>query len=142
MEKYRIKVTPIVYLMLTKENDILLLRRYNTGFHDGLYSFPAGHVEQGEGLIQAVIREGREEIGIESKLEDLNLVHVMHLDGERIGFLFRTEKWEGEPKIMEPDKCDNVAWFSMDKLPDNIVPYIKEAINCIKNKRFYSEYGR
>src|SRR3989344_9380502 len=96
MEKYRVKVTPIVYLMLTKENNILLLRRYNTGFHDGLYSFPAGHVEQGEGLIQAVIREGREEIGIESKLEDLNLVHVMHLDGVRIGFLFRTEKWEGE----------------------------------------------
>ena len=44
---------------------VLLSRRYQTGWHDGEYSVPAGHVEAGETVTQAALREAREEVGLE-----------------------------------------------------------------------------
>lgn len=127
-----------------KDNKILLLRRYNTGFHDGEYSFPAGHLDGNETLTQTMIREAKEEIGIELNPEDLKLVHVMHRKEpkeERVNFFFRVKKWRGDPKIMEPHKCDDLSWFEIDNLPDNIIPYISQAIDSFLNNVFYSEYG-
>lgn len=129
---------------MIKNNKILLLRRYNTGFRDGKYSFPARHLEPNETLTQATIRETKEEIGTGLNPEGLKLVHVMHrkeTKENRIDFFLTTKKWKGKPKIMEPNKCDDLNWFELDKLPNNIIPYIKQAINCFLNKIFYSEHG-
>jgi mutator protein MutT len=123
MPKGRFKIIPTVYLILKIGNKILLSRRYNTGFHDGGYSFPAGHLNGNETLIQTIIREAKEEIGIELIPEDLSLVHVMHrreLNEERINFFFIAENWKGEPKIMEPHKCDDLRWFNINNLPQNV----------------------
>ena len=144
MPKERFKIIPTVYLVLIKDNKILLSRRFNTGFHDGEYSFPAGHLDGNETLIQAMVREAKEEIGIELKPEDLKLVHVMHRkepNEERVNFFFTAEKWEGKPKIMEQHKCDALRWFDINNLPTNIIPYIKQAIDCVLQKKFYSEIG-
>lgn len=144
MTKERHKLIPTVYLILIKNNRILLLRRYNTGFMDGYYSFPAGHVESDETLTQAMVREAKEEIGVDINKEDLRLIHVMHRkepNEERINFFFTTEKYEGEPKIKEPHKCDSLSWFNLDNLPNNIIPYIKQVIKDILQKKIYSEYG-
>lgn len=64
MPKERFKIVPSVYLILMKDNKILFSRRYNTGYFDGYYSFPAGHLDGGETLKQAMVRETEEEIGI------------------------------------------------------------------------------
>lgn len=144
MPKERARVTPAVYLMLIKNKQILLSRRYNTGFCDGEYSFPAGHVEGNETLIQATVRETKEEIGVVLDPKDLELVHAMHRRGpvdERADFFFTVKKWSGEPKNMEPDKCDDLGWFELSNLPKNTIPYIKQAINHVLQKRFYSEHG-
>jgi len=127
-----------------KNNRILLSRRYNTGFHDGEYSFPAGHLKGDETLIQTMIREAKEEIGVELNPDELKLVHVMHRKEpgeERVNFFFTAEKWKGEPKIMEPHRCDDLRWFDINNLPDNIIPYIKQTIKCVSQRVFYSEYG-
>ena len=140
----RFKVIPTVYLLLIKGNKILLSRRYNTGFHDGEYSFPAGHLEGNETLTQAMVREAKEEIGVEISPEDLKLVHVMHRrepNEERLNFFFVAEKWKGNPQNVEPHKCDDLRWFDLDKLPENTIPYIKQAINCFLKGILYSEYG-
>lgn len=148
MERNRPKVIPTVYLVLVKENSILLSRRYNTGFQDGYYSFPAGHPENDEEtLSQTIVREAKEETGIEIDSAELELVHVMHrkqqepTNERRINLFFTAKKWNGEPKIMEPTKCDDLQWFELNNLPDNTIPYIKQAINCIKENVAYSEYG-
>jgi len=148
MEKDRPKVVPTAYLVLIKENKVLLSRRYNTGFQDGYYSFPAGHLEDDEEtLSQTMVREAKEEVGIEMGSADLELVHVMHrkqqepTNERRINLFFAAKKWKGEPRIMEPSKCDDLQWFELDNLPDNTVPYIKQAINCMKENVTYSEYG-
>ena len=144
MNEERFKIIPAVYLVLTRKNEILLSRRFNTGFHDGEYSFPAGHLDGNETLVKAMIREAKEETGIELKPEDLKLVHVMHRkepNEERVDFFFVVERWSGEPKIMEPHKCDDLRWFNVNNLPDKIILYIKQVIDCILEKRFYSEAG-
>jgi len=142
MKKERFKLTPSVYLILIKENKILLLRRQGSGYFDGHYSFPAGHLDGNETMKQAMIRETKEEIGLDLSPEDLNLIHVMNRVipiGERIDLFFTVKDWQGEPQIMEPDKCDDLSWFDLNELPRNVIPYIGQAIRSYRNNIFYSE---
>lgn len=124
-----------------------MLRRANTGYQDGNYSLIAGHVDPGENFTQCMIREAQEEAGINLKPENLKVVHVMHRDSgaaednERIDVFFIAEKWDGELTNREPHKCDDLSWFTLDNLPDNIIPYIKQALEAINNNNFYSEHG-
>jgi mutator protein MutT len=143
MTKERFKIVPSVYLMLIKDGQILLSRRYNTGFCDGQYSLPAGHLDGNETFIQALIREVKEEIGIILNPVKLKLVHTMSRKSteERVDFFFITEEYDGEPKIMEPEKCDDLSWFSLGNLPENTIPYIRQAIESVQNNIFYSEHG-
>lgn len=135
---------PASYLILVKNEDILLLRRRNTGFCDGEYSFIAGHVEEGESFTSAVIREAVEEAGIIVKEEDLNTAHIMHRksdDSVRVDVFFIARSWKGELKNREPEKCSDLSWFPMDTLPENTIPYIKNVVKYIREKRYYSEEG-
>ncbi len=139
-------IIPASYLVLKQENKILLIRRFNTGFEDGKYSMVAGHVDQGETFTQAMIRETREEAGIDLDPKNIQLVHMMHrkshIDAEeRIDAYFLAETWSGTLENKEPHKCDDFSWFDMDQLPDNIIPYIKYALENIKHNIFYSELG-
>lgn len=130
------------YLILVKDAKILLSRRYNTGWMDGNYSLPAGHVEQKESPVKTMIRETKEEINIHIKSKDLKLVHVMHriADYDYIDFFFLAKNYSGEIKNNEPNKCNDLSWFSLNKLPNNLLEYIKQALDCQKKKIFYSEY--
>lgn len=142
MKKGRFKLIPAVYLVLIEDDKILLSRRYNTGYFDNNYSFPAGHLDGGETLKQAMIREAIEEIGITLNPEDLELAHTMNRkmpDNERVDFFFTARKWQGEPKIMEPEKCDDLRWFTFNNLPGNIIPYIKQVIDSLSSNTIYSE---
>lgn len=95
MAKERFKITPSVYLMLIKNGEILLSKRYNTGFCDGQYSLPAGHLDGNETFIQALIREVKEEVGIKLDPAKLKLVHTMNRKSteERVDFFFTTDKY-------------------------------------------------
>ena len=131
--KTRYSIICASYLILIRSGKILMLRRFNTGYEDGKYSLPAGHVEGGESVAQTVIRETHEEVGIEIRKEDIKLLHVMHRKGtdhndERLDFFFSCEKWSGEVKNCEPEKCDDLKWFPMEELPENAILYIKQAI--------------
>lgn len=132
-----------VHLFLIKENRILLLRRFNTGYEDGNYSVPAGHIEADETATNAMIREIQEEIGIEIFSNKLNMIHVMHrkAEHERIDFFFESTEFTGIPQIMEPNKCDDLQWFDLDNLPKNTVAYVKSAIEVYRNKTTFSEFG-
>lgn len=146
MPKERFKIIPVSHLILIRDNKILLSRRFNTGYEDGNYSVVAGHLDGNETFTAAMVREAKEEAGIDITVEDLEVVHVMHrksppVTNERVEFFLKAEKWQGELKIMEPDKCDDLKWFLIDNLPVNIVPYIKSAIENIQKGIFYSEFG-
>jgi 8-oxo-dGTP diphosphatase len=140
----RFKIVPASYLILIKDGKILLSRRFNTGYEDGKYSFIAGHLDGGETFTNAIVREAKEEADVDVKPKDLEVVHVMHrktLVDERVDVFIMAKKWSGQPKIMENDKCDDLRWFEIDNLPDNTIPYIRQAIEMIMNKISYSEHG-
>jgi 8-oxo-dGTP diphosphatase len=139
--------TPASYLVLIKENKVLLSRRFNTGYEDGKYSMIAGHLEKGETFTKAIIREAKEEAGLIIKPEDLEIVHIMHRDNGRaenneyIDTFILAKKWKGTIEIKEKNKCDDLSWFDLDNLPENILPHVRLALYNMKNKIFYSEYG-
>ena len=147
--KKRYSLIPATYLLLIKDNKIFMSRRYNTGYHDGLYGVCAGHVEEKETFKEAIIREAKEEIGIDMKIKDLKVVHVMQrysvpnpaeLRG-RVDVFVSASKWKGEPRNMELNKCDDARWFPLGALPKNTIPFIKTVIKDIKNNKTYSEIG-
>lgn len=132
------------YLFLIKDNQILLQRRFNTGFEDGNYGVPAGHLDGGETAREGCAREIREEIGVTIKPEDLTVVHVMHRKAakdERIDFFMAATVFEGEIINNEPNKCDDLSWFPLDNLPENMVQYVRVALDHYRQENTYSEYG-
>ena len=136
----RLKLRVAVYILLIKEKEVLLGRRFNTGWQDGNYGLPSGHLENDEGLIEALLREIKEETGVDMRPEDVEFKHVMHRKSIYIDFFFVTKQWSGEPRIMEKDKCDDLQWFPLDKLPGNIVPSVKFAIENYRNNINFSEF--
>ncbi len=131
------------YGMFIRNNAILLSERKNTGYMDGWFSFPAGHIEDGESITHGTKREIKEEIGVSVAVKDLRLVHVMHRKSNdiRMDFFFLVRQWKGKPENREPDKCGCLQWFSLDALPKNTIPYIREAIRNQQRGLFYSEFG-
>ncbi|MFA5013846.1 MAG: NUDIX domain-containing protein, partial [Candidatus Paceibacterota bacterium] len=108
MVKERFKLIPEVYLILVKDGNILLSRRFQTGYEDGNYSMVAGHADGEETMRETVAREAKEEAGIDIKPEGLEHLLTMHRwcgDHERIGLYFTVEQWNGEIKNMESNKC-------------------------------------
>jgi 8-oxo-dGTP diphosphatase len=133
-----------VHLFLIKDHKILLARRFNTGYEDGNFSVPAGHVEENETCVAAMIREAQEEINLELKSTDLSLAHVMHRKTDndyRIDFFFACQNWSGTPIINEPHKCDLIEWHSLESLPGNTIDYIQRAVKLFAQKQTYSELG-
>jgi len=119
-----------VHLFFFRNNQILLLRRFNTGFRDGEYSVPAGHLDGGETVMQAAVREAEEETGVQIAEIDMTFSTVMHRieDDERVDFFVEVHNWQGEPFNAEPEKCDDLRWVDTHTLPDNTIPYVRQAL--------------
>ena len=132
-----------VHLFLIRSNQILLLRRHATGYRDGYYSLPAGHLDGQETVRMAGVREGREEIGVEIDPADMTFACVFHRneDEERVDFFMQVYKWNGEPFNSEPGKCDDLRWVDIDSLPPNTIPYIRRAIEDFQAGVKYDEFG-
>jgi 8-oxo-dGTP diphosphatase len=132
-----------VHLFFLRGDEVLLLRRFNTGYEDGNYSVVAGHVEAGESVLQAALREAQEEVGVSLNPGELQVVHVMSRksEDERVDFFITVKSWPGEIGNQEPQKCDDLAWFSISALPDNIIPYVRFALENYINGDLFSEFG-
>jgi 8-oxo-dGTP diphosphatase len=139
----RFRVLVAVHLFLFRDSRTLLARRHQTGFEDGKYSVIAGHLDGDESVTDAMVREAREEAGITIREQDLRLVHLMHRKSrdEWIDLFFTTASWRGEPTPKEPDKCDDLRWFPLAGLPENIVPYVRAALERAQEGVAFSEFG-
>jgi mutator protein MutT len=132
-----------VHLFFFHENQVLLIRRFNTGYADGQYSVPAGHLDGGETVIAAAAREALEEVGVRLKARDIEFSSVMHRleDQERVDFFVIVHGWDREPFNAEPEKCDEIRWADVNQLPDNTIPYIKQALHNHRQKIRFDEFG-
>ncbi len=143
VQSKRSKAILNVYLVLRDEHGILLSLRKNTGYFDHFYGFVAGHVEENESAMHAVIRETREEIGIEITPECLTLKSMMHrkTDRNNVDLFFECSQWKGEIDNKEPAKCERIEFFDLNSLPENTIPYIRNALKNIVSNNLYFEEG-
>lgn len=139
----RFRVLVAVHLFLIREQHILLLRRHNTGYADGQYSVVAGHLDGNEEIKTAMIREAWEEAGIEIDPSQLQVIGVMHRKSgdERIDFFLVATTWTHEIINKEPHKCDELAWYPLNALPNTTIPYIRTAITNYHQGKWFDSFG-
>ncbi len=135
---------PSSYIIFRKGSLVLFLKRSHTGYMDGLYGLPSGHVEDMESFSVAGAREVFEETGLQISPDTLRQVHTMHRncgDHVRVDAFFESDKWVGEPINAEPNKHSEIVWLNINNLPKNTVDYIRFAIEQINAGNTYSEFG-
>jgi 8-oxo-dGTP diphosphatase len=134
-----------VHVLLLRGDEVLLVRRCHTGFEDGRLSVVAGHVEPGESVTQAAVREAREEVGMALSRDRLRVVGVIHRRSleERVDFFlaYHLEADEEGPQNREPDKCSELVWAGLGDLPDDIIPYVRAGIENFRRGTWFQEFG-
>lgn len=137
----------IAVMILNSDNHVLLGKRHDdpekadSMLHgEGTWTLTGGKLDFGEGIAEGAAREALEETGI--KVKDLELVSVgneVAHDAHFITLGFLAKKFEGEPKLMEPDEITEWKWFPLDALPEPIFPPSLKMINNYKNKQVFGE---
>ncbi|MDR0383847.1 MAG: NUDIX domain-containing protein [Christensenellaceae bacterium] len=149
-EEKRNKTRSASMCCLVRDNngrtEVLMQQRGQTASHSGMWDCSsAGHVEIGESMTDALVREAKEEIGVELNKDDIVFTNIQHSgdkNPEQVyynGYFF-FKKWTGEPKICEPEKCWQLEWFDINKIPENTVENRKAAIKDYINGITYSEH--
>lgn len=122
-----------VHIILINDNKILLQKRKGSKLWPGYYALPAGHIDEGETQYDALVREAKEELGIEINTNDIINNYVVlrrnffEIDGKTlepyIDYYFEIKKYNGVPKIIEEDKCDELIWADVNNLPEPFINY-------------------
>jgi 8-oxo-dGTP diphosphatase len=128
-----------VFVLLERDNQYFFLRRFNTGWADGLLTLPAGHVDKGDSVIKSAIKETKEEAGVDVSPEDLEFIHVDYILDEYVNFYFRANKFTGEPFLCEPHAASEAIWINKNMLPEDIVPQVKNLLIQLQTKNYFSE---
>ena len=107
-------------VMVTKGDKVLMHRRQ--GAHgEGTWAPPGGHMEAKETFEECARRETREEAGIEIKnVKFVTVTNDLFDHQHYITIWMQAEYLSGEARIMEPEKCDALDWFSWEELPQNL----------------------
>ncbi|SNR34090.1 NUDIX hydrolase [Blastococcus mobilis] len=140
----RFQVVPAAYVFLRRSADgvdqLLLQLRRGTGYMDGHWAAAAaGHVEAGESVLDAAVREAAEELGVAIDRADLLPLCAMHRTvaphgpiDERVDFFFECRRWAGEPRVLEADKSADLRWFTLDALPEPVVPHELQVMTALR----------
>jgi ADP-ribose pyrophosphatase YjhB (NUDIX family) len=132
-------------VLLKRDDQVLFVLREHTGFMDGTYSLPAGHVERGESFSQAAARETLEEVGVRVSAADLKQVFTMHRfqsdEDVRVDVFFEASNWQGEPFNAEPERHSAIKWIKISDLSDDIMDYQLHALKQMLAGSTYAEQG-
>lgn len=135
-EVERFRVVPAAYVVLRRGDEVLLQLREGTGYMDGRWACAAaGHVEAGEPVHDAAVREALEELGVVLRVADLEPLTTLHRTGaggaavdERVDWFFACRTWDREPRLQEPDKAADLRWWPLDGLPALTVPHERHVL--------------
>ncbi len=113
--------------IIVHQGKILLHERWRDGLH--YFSIPGGHVEAGETIEAAVLRELHEEIGLEVRLQ--RQVYLVKID-DYVHHIFLCDYVDGEPELQTtaPESADHLAgtnrykpqWIPVEKVKE--LPFV------------------
>ncbi len=134
-----------VGVAVVREGKVLLGKR--KGAHgEGEWAFPGGHLEFGESVEACAARELKEEAGMKALSVEMGpwTSDLMGPEKHYITIFTFIPEFEGEPRLLEPDKCEGWEWFSWDQLPAPLFSSIrslmaKEGVNIIEKYLIHSQ---
>lgn len=132
-----------VLAALYADDKVLLVRRATQTFGKGSYSLIGGSVEPHERALHAIQREVREETGLDLQESDFVLVHTLHrlgTEGPFIALCFKADIAHLIPRNMEPEKHDDMQFFSVHDLPANLLPAHRQIVEQSMRNQSYSEH--
>lgn len=120
--------------VLIRDGKVLLIRRGKPPLY-GRWVVPGGTVELGESLEQALVREMREETGLEVvPLEILTVFDRIERDGDRVVYHYVIVdylcRWLGGEALAASDALE-AAWAALDDLPRFDLP--EKALEVVQN---------
>ena len=130
-----------VGVMLLNDNKVLLGHRVNkakdTGgiYEPDSWTFPGGKQEYNETVLETAIRETKEETNLDLKeLYVYTATDEFQPDRHFVTIGVISSSYEGELKVMEPDKINEWKWFDLNDLPKNIYTPSKNMIDEYKRR--------
>ena len=125
-------------LIVNEKDEILFMKRGAKAKNEiGCWALIGGALDFGETLEQGIIREVFEEANIKIKLDSQipSYDHILPEENQHwVAHVFVTHIIEGEPKNMETEKCEEIAWFPKNNLPHPIAKMSQKAIEYFINK--------
>lgn len=144
-DKNRSHTRIAVYLLPFEGDKIWLAKRQNTGHMDGNWSLVAGHVHEFESCRNAAIRELEEECGLLLPPQAFKLVGAMHHNStpfDYVNYVYKIDLSGNKLSNLEPEKCEQLAAFSLDNLPRPMENYVEFIINKSTQRQIWiEEYG-
>jgi 8-oxo-dGTP diphosphatase len=125
-------------VMIFKDGKVLLGKR--KGSHGaGELAFPGGHLDHMESFEECARRETLEECGIEIQNIRFHLLaNIRRYKPKHYTHIGLIADWEsGEPKVLEPEKCEGWAWYDIDEIPKGSFGATQLSIDAYKTGKNY-----
>ncbi len=124
------------------EGDMLLQKRSKQ--KGGKYGFISGHVQEGETNSQGIIRETKEEMGINIDEKDLKLFYRVEEGHTNFNLYYMNRNLNIENLTLQKEEVEDAKWCSIeeikaiideDKLYKNHIDAFEIAINYLNNNK-------
>ena len=125
---FKVSVEGLIY---NNDDEILLMKRSPSISYGNMYCLPGGHLENNETIIEGMIRELKEEIGVVFNENELELVKVINRtikDNNYIDFIFKGYLKDRKVFNLEKEKCTRIIYRKIDKTPVNAIPVLKRIV--------------
>jgi 8-oxo-dGTP diphosphatase len=101
----------------------ILFGKRKGGYKAGTYGLPGGRVESNEPLLDTARRELEEETGLVAHdMKYFGVVREWQETNSFIHFVYVCTNYSGDVENKEPEKCEGWEWFSLDALPEPLLP--------------------
>lgn len=107
-------------IIVNDDGEFLLMKRGKKAKNErGKWEFPGGGIEFGDTMHDTIKKEMHEELGIEIEIIDHlpPIDHIIHEEKQHwLTSCVIAKIKNGVPKIMEPEKCDELGWFTLEEI--------------------------
>jgi 8-oxo-dGTP diphosphatase len=145
MEAHVEKIKPRVGVGVFVFKDGMVLLGKRKGAHGaGDWAPPGGHLEFGESVEDCAKRELSEETGLKVLSVQTGAWSNDVIDGNKhyITLFAVVDQFEGEPKLLEPQKCEEWQWFSVDALPSPLFLPANSFLTQYKSSQFKAPHEK